>query len=421
MASPNNKGKIHFKKTETLVKRKTKKKSANYAYTFLKKNKLNFESLFRMIPGHVYWADKDNVYLGCNNEQAACLLLESGQEIIGKTAFDFFDEKTAILIDKKDKKVMREGKVVITEEPVIWPNGQKGTYLSNKVPLFNTKHEVIGLLGISLDITKQKKLQQSLKKAKEKLETLYQHKIAFIRNMEHDIRTPFNILLQSATLLYEQEEDGDTKQALGFMIETIQQLIDFCNRILSLGQSQLNGLPKREKKFNLKKSIESVVSLQQHGAKHKGLNFTCDIAKNVPTYFIGDSFAIEAILIGLLSNAIKFTKAGNVSLAVKKMKELKSRKVILRFTVLDTGIGISEQDQSLLFEMFAKAHPSNINAYKGLGVGLYLIKQTIEQLEGDIEIKSKLNEGTKVLFDVPLKYALIDDCIDEEKNKTNLS
>ncbi len=99
------------------------------------------------------------------------------------------------------------------------------------------------------------------------------------------------------------------------------------------------------------------------------------------------------------------------------MKDLKKRKVILRFTVTDTGIGMSDEDKKLLFEMFAKVHPSNTNTYHGMGIGLYLARETIKNLDGDIEIKSKSNKGTSVRFDIPLQCPLVDDCFEDEDNK----
>ncbi len=271
----------------------------NHLYT-----QFDFEHLLSMMPGHVYWADKNNVYLGCNNEQAECLCLEHSNDIAGKTSRDFFDQKTADIINKKDMEVMQRGHVVITEETVVWPNGKKGTYLSNKVPLFNAQNEVVGLLGISVDITKQKKLEQALRKEKNKVELTYQHEINFVRNMEHDIRTPFNSLLSALRLWHDIETDLEKKEIILVGVKSAERLLDFCNNIVSFGQSQLKGMPKREKKFDLFNLIESVIEMQKIVSMERSLTLKYEIEKNVPHYVIGDCFAIESTLVSLLSNAI---------------------------------------------------------------------------------------------------------------------
>ena len=387
--------------------------------------------IISLIPGHVYWKNRKCELEGCNNEQAYDAGLKSSEEIIGLRAIDLIRKgqpeneriKQAKAIEEVDEKVMSMDKTLAVEETAILDNGKTGHFLSQKAPLHDRSGKVKGLVGVTLDITKLKETEKELIDAKEKAEIANRTKTAFILDIQHDLRTPLTGLLGGARLLADDANnqlDQDTKKYLiNAMVESSERLLEFINETLKALEIIQGGLVRGERKFNLKKLIEDVVILQSPVEKIQDLKFFTNFDEKVPQTIICDYFLLRRILLSLVSNAVKFTKQGTITIFVKnipiKGKEFDNRNSGLRFEIVDTGIGISEEKQQGLFEMFSKVHPSNTQTYKGVGVGLFLVREAIELMDGDIELVSELDKGTTVRFDISVRLPLNDDCLDQKK------
>ena len=152
------------------------------------------------MPGHVYWKDKNGVYLGCNNRQARVLGLQYGYEIVGKTDFDLpWGENKAAMFQRNDKHIMETGDTEIIEEEA-QVDGKNAIVLSHKSPMRNKQGEITGILGISIDISDRKKIEIDLQRAKELAEAASKAKTEFLENMRHDIRTPLTGIPDSQKL-----------------------------------------------------------------------------------------------------------------------------------------------------------------------------------------------------------------------------
>ncbi len=165
-----------------------------------------------------------------------------------------------------------------------------------------------------------------------------------------------------------------------------------------------------EKKFNLLNVIESVVKIEMPAAKNKNLSFTSDLSTDLPKIVIGDRYRLCRLLINLVSNAVKFTNEGQVSIHVALLDKTDDT-YLIRFTIKDTGEGISLEQQNVIFEKFSRLSPSNKGLYKGSGLGLMIVKQFIEEMKGEIDLKSKLGEGTDFICTLPFKIPLTDDFV----------
>lgn len=368
-----------------------------------------FENLIAVMPGNVYWMNKDNVFLGCNNNQAANANLKSRQDIIGKTNYDMPWKEQADALNVLNNKVMRENKAYVAEEFATMIN-DSGVFLSHKVPLHDRTGEVIGLLGISFNISERKKLEEDLKKAKENAEQLDMLKSNFIQNMEHDIRTPFSGIYGLTSLLVEQETDKTKKSLLTDVHNSAKELLDYCNTILDFANIESETIPIISKRFNLKNLISKVIIMELPAAKTKNLSLKMQYQDDIPSIFFGDSFRIKRMLINLISNAIKFTNQGYVEISVKLAKPLdkKGRKAILAISVKDSGIGIPKSVQDFLFEKFIKGSPSNKGIHKGHGLGLRIVRQFISELDGNIDVISKEKQGTEIICTIPFEIPLVD-------------
>ena len=158
------------------------------------------------------------------------------------------------------------------------------------------------------------------------------------------------------------------------------------------------------------KTYPDIIGQDSAKTEIEKLKLIFHIDNDVPIYVIGDYFALQQTLVSLLSNAIKFTKQGTVQLTVKKM-QVTQEKCILRFEIADTGEGIPENKQEAIFELFAKLHCSNTETYKGQGVGLFLVKLYVDKIGGNIDLFSRVGEGTTIRLDLPFTLPLVDDCL----------
>lgn len=373
------------------------------------------ENVIARLPGHVYWKDTNNIFLGCNDLQALSAGLQSRKEIAGKTDYDMPWKDQADKLHAIDEEVRKTGIEHSIEETSKLANGREAIFLSKKTPLFDQHGDTIGILGISFDITKQKKIEKELIQARENAEFADQVKTDFINNMEHDIRTPFNGLLGIAKILIQKESDPEKKELLYSMANCANELLDYFNGILNFSKIEAKSIPLLSKTFNLETTIYRIITMEIPPAKLKNLNLSVEYHKDLPKIVISDPYRIQRIFINLISNAIKFTKKGFIKVSIQPTeKKYKARHVIVKFAVEDSGIGIPEDKKDLIYESFTRADPSNKGLYKGQGLGLRIVKQFVDELDGDIHLQSELGKGSTFTLFLPLKIPLSDQIIDEE-------
>lgn len=369
-----------------------------------------YENIIALLPGHVYWMDRNNIFLGCNDQQAKSAGLSSRKEIVGKTNFDMLWRNQAEALNKLNNEVMQTGEPHTAEEYAVMADGPR-IYLSQKVPLRNKEGEIIGILGISFNITDRKNLEEALRVAKEKAEESNKLKTQFIQNMEHDIRTPFNGIYGLANILYQHNEglsEEEKHEMLGDIVASAKLLLSYCNNILNFGKMELGELPLIAKKFELKKLAEEVISMEKPAAKAKNLQLILDCPNIVPNILIGDEYRLQQVLINLIGNAIKFTQEGEVRLIIE-IADQKDKMIFLKLIVQDTGIGIPQDKQLLVYEKFTRLDPSNRGIYKGLGLGLSIVRQyVIGDMGGEIDLKSEIGKGTTFICTLPFRLPLVD-------------
>lgn len=342
---------------------------------------------------NIYWKDRQGRYLGCNNYFLRTPKLQNANQLIGKTDFDFFDYPIAKKVYEIDQKVMEAGESLTLEEQGIDPNGKRATYLTKKQPLTDEQGNICGVVGISIDITEKKMAEQ-----------LAAMKSSFIRNMQHDIRTPFTGLWSLAQHLWENETDPEKKKYLGFITKSSEELFGYCNRIIEFAEEQTNERPIVEKQFDLGKLLQTVIDIEQPVAEFKKLQFSLEIEPNVPYTVISDDHRWFCIVLNLVSNALKFTHSGEVKVKLSAIQtDITKGQALLQLSVTDTGVGIPVEKQNLIYLPFYRLHPSNENTYAGLGLGLSLVKQFIAELAGLLHVESNENQGSFFKCIIPVK------------------
>jgi PAS domain S-box-containing protein len=307
------------------------------------------------------------------------------------------------------EKIEKQGDAARYEESyrIIRPDGEVRWIIDRGFPIYDETGACCGVTGVAIDITKEKQAEEALRLAKEEAEKATKLKSEFIRNMEHDVRTPFNGIWGLASYLWEHEPEGEKKELLGDITQSAKELLDYCNGILDFSRIEHGSLPVIEKKFDTKTFMENIIAVETPAAKVKKLELLLDYPSNIPSYVMGDQYRLQRILINLVSNAIKFTKTGYVKLGVKLAKQQSERIVLLAFSVEDTGIGIPQEKQDFIYEKFAKVNPSNEGIYRGSGLGLRIVKQFIEELNGEIDLESEIKKGSKFICTIPFKLPLV--------------
>ena len=367
------------------------------------------ENIISIMPAYVYWMDKNGTYLGCNDKEARAIGLTSRHDIIGKKNIDLPGFLVPKALDPINFKVMETGEPVTLEEPAVLDDGVEAILLSSKVPLRDTNNKIIGMVGISIDITDRKEQENALIKAKEEAELANKRKSQFIENMQHDIRTPFISIYGVVDMLAHAETDEEKKSALEEVSASAKALMNYCDEILDLSSVDSGTMPVASKCFAIKSLIDTIYNIEAVGARNKKLTLSVDYNENIPNVLLGDPYRLKRILINFISNAIKFTETGSVQLSVLiENQEPRTRSLILKFIIQDTGVGIPQDKKAIIYQNLTKLNKSNLGLYNGLGIGLYLAKKFIEELDGNVHLKTSVGVGSTFTIYLPFKIPLSD-------------
>ncbi len=243
---------------------------------------------------------------------------------------------------------------------------------------------------------------QELKEEREKAENASKIKSEFLANMSHEIRTPLNGIVGMSELAMDRCTDNDQKNFFIIINSEVNTLLDIINDILDFSKIESGKLEVEEIPFDLVSTLESISAVNAMTAEQKKLEFISFIHPDIPSKLVGDPGKLRQILMNLIGNAIKFTKEGEIFVEAKLLDD-SGDKVTIHFQVTDTGIGISEKKQALIFESFTQADGSTTRKYGGTGLGTTICKQLVNIMDGEIGLESCEGKGSSFWFNLVLK------------------
>ncbi|WP_010598944.1 ATP-binding protein [Rickettsiella massiliensis] len=346
------------------------------------------EDLINLLPGNVFVVNNEGYLLWGNQRILNTLNLKSLDEYIGKhiSYWDDYSWECCQAILKSSKEILGE------------ESYSGHYYITKRKPLFSTTGEIVAILGTAFDITEQKQAHLA--------------KQEFLQNMAHDIRTPLAGVIGLAQLQAGGLESLQESKEYGQMIyDTGNQLLELLNAVIKVTDTEQMTDSVKIEPLDLSGLMKELYALMEPAAYTKGLKLTLEIDQNLPL-ILSDRIKLKRIFLNILSNAVKFTKIGEIRFTVKLLRVEKGCANV-EAKIADTGIGIARENINKIFDRFYREHPSYLAEYSGYGLGLYLVKEILTLLGGEINVASKKGKGS--CFTLSFTFSLAPEKTDKVK------
>lgn len=383
----------------SLLKKTTE--DLNNAVEALKTRAEELGILLSTIPALVYFKDTNLKYILVNKSFERFVNLPF-YVIKGKMVEDLLPDYTTNNYSEMEREVIQSGLPLYNIEEVIQQEEKEVWLSSNLAPFRDNEGEIIGLVGISWDITERKKYENELQYAKEQAEEGTRAKSEFLANMSHEIRTPMNGIIGMAEILKQAGLGEEEKENLEILISSTRSLLSLVNNILDISKIEAGKLELEIEDFEIRKILKDIENILYIKAEEKILDYKTFINPNVPDFLRGDPSRLKQIILNLVNNAVKFTEKGFVHIYIDDLEE-HAEEVTLMIKVVDSGIGISDDGKKNLFQLFSQVDTSTTKNYGGTGLGLSIAKRLATMMQGKIGLESKQDKGSTFWFTVKLE------------------
>jgi len=350
--------------------------------------------LLNAVPFPIFYKDNEGRYLGCNQAFLETFNTERAA-IRGKTVSEFImiPETDRPYYKQANEKILREGGFFSAETELPFADGKNHNVIYSLASFANSDGIIAGLVGILIDISAQKETEKAMAYAKTAAEEAARTKSDFLANMSHEIRTPMGVIMGMLYLALGTHLDDKQRNYVEKAYSASKGLLQIIDDILDFSKIEAGKLQFEEIDFELEDVLSNLSSMLMLKAHEKGLELLFDIDTDVPGALLGDPLRLGQVLLNLMGNAVKFTSEGEVILRIHKAHE-DTDSVVLQFEVIDTGIGLSPDQQAQLFNAFTQADSSTSRQYGGTGLGLAISQHLVEMMHGSIQVESVLGEGS---------------------------
>ncbi len=363
------------------------------------------QTLLQAIPDMVWMKNTNGIFLSCNAAYGN-LIGAPIAEVIGKSDADFVSDELAETFLASDRDAAQSKTPIVYEQWVEYGNeGRKVLLETTKVAVHDKEGKLIGVLGVARDVTVMRGLMRDLKDAKETAQQSNEAKSLFLANMSHEIRTPMNAIIGMSDLALNTELTPrqrnyiqKIKLASDGLMHIINDILDFSK--IEAGKMQLESIP-----FELDDVFEGLSGLMALRAESQGIELAYNIADSIPALLVGDSLRLGQVLTNLVSNALKFSSGGNVVVSVQS-QEVGLELTELHISVMDEGIGMTDEQASQIFQPFSQADLSTTRRFGGTGLGLAICHHLVSLLGGRIWVESALGVGSTFHFTAQFKQGV---------------
>jgi len=341
----------------------------------------------------------------------------SHEGLIGTDFFDYFTEP------EKAREVYQEvfAKGFVVDSPLTMKDGKYTDVLFNGSVYKDDKGNVLGVVVVARDITEQKRFETELTEAKlfaekatllaedaknnaekatQTAENAVKAKQQFLSNMSHEIRTPMNAIIGFTKVILKTELTAKQKEYLTASKMSGDALIVLINDILDLAKVDAGKMIFEQTPFKMALSLSAMLHLFESKIQEKNLELIKEYDTNIPEVLVGDPVRLHQIILNLVSNAVKFTAKGKITIRASLLSET-DEAVNIEFAVADTGIGIAKEKMESIFDNFQQATSGTSRLYGGTGLGLAIVKQLVEPQGGDIRVESEMGKGSTFIFTLP--------------------
>jgi len=355
--------------------------------------------LIENIPFNIYFKDLESKFTRINSNQARILGLKNNDDAIGKSDFDFFEH--AHLAFDDERKIIETGIPLIDVVEQIKDIKRNVMWVStSKLPIYDSNGKITGIVGITKDITQSILDRQNLIEAKRKAEEGERLKSFFFANMSHEIRTPINAIVGFSDLLLQKELDDDSKKYLKYIINSGDTLMNLIEDIINIAKIEVNQLRITLSDIKIYDIFEEVFKFAENRKLHlnkDNLEIKFEYIETQKDLIIKtDEFRVKQILNNFVSNALKFTDVGSITISYKILDNKK-----LHFFVKDTGNGIPKDKQKIIFQQFGQVEEDLTKNRAGTGLGLSITDNIVKLMNGSMWLESEINLGSTFFVELP--------------------
>lgn len=374
--------------------------------------------IIEFLPDPTIVIDSDGVVLAWNKavEEVSGV---SKNDMIGKGnheyALPFYGQRRPILIDhaliddletgplmKNYESLERRSGLLYGEvyTPRVF-QGQGAYFWGVAGPLRDHTGKIVGAVECMRNVTERRMVETELTRSKVAAEAATRAKSEFLANMSHEIRTPMNSIIGFGHLMQSADLEPAHREYLNKMMSSADSLLSIIGDILDFSKIEAGKFVLEDVEFKLDHVLEKICNMVAVKAEGKGIDFVLSVEPEVPFYLRGDPLRLEQVLTNLVNNAVKFTEKGEVSLIVSCADSCTSSTRI-KFTVRDSGIGLSSEEISNLFDSFTQADASTTRKYGGTGLGLAIARSLVELMGGTVSVESQPEVGSSFYFTIAL-------------------
>ncbi|HEY8897275.1 MAG TPA: ATP-binding protein, partial [Niastella sp.] len=365
----------------------------------IEKISAEIQDLYNNAPCGYHSVDGDARIIAINDTELNWLGY-TREEVVGKLyVYDILEPETAKSVRENFPTFKKNGFVKERRLTMLTKSGKTFPVVLNSVAVYDSEGNYVSSRSTIYDITEQQKTETALKEARQQAIESANVKEQFLANMSHEIRTPINSVIGFTNLLQKTTLSEDQQQFVHLIQSASENLLTIINDILDISKIEAGMLRIEKNPFSLRGLCSSIETMFYHKAREKNLSFSLYIQDTIPDTLTGDAVRLTQILVNLISNAIKFTQKGGISINITPLEQTNDD-VRLRFSVKDSGIGIPADKLDAIFERFEQGETDTTRKYGGTGLGLSIVRNLVQLQGGHITVESDPGKGTEFVFDI---------------------